>query len=239
MATITLRATKGRPLTNDEVDSNFINLNTAKLETSAVGVTVQAYDADLNSIAALTGTSGLLRKTAANTWALDTGTYLTGNQTITLSGDATGSGTTSIAVTLNTVPVSKGGTGRTTLTSNSLLVGNGTGSVNSLNPGTSGNLLYSNGASWVSGNPLNSKFDSRIDILGTSGSSGILRVFSTNGFPNSSVSITTSNSNYSAYTLILPTSNGNAEEVLSTDGNGNLSWVSRTKRNVSYFYSSF
>jgi len=32
---------------------------------------------DLKAIEALTGTSGLLKKTAANTWALDTNTYLT------------------------------------------------------------------------------------------------------------------------------------------------------------------
>lgn len=37
----------------------------------------QAADDDLTAIAALTGTSGLLNKTAANTWSLDTNTYLT------------------------------------------------------------------------------------------------------------------------------------------------------------------
>lgn len=37
----------------------------------------QPLDGDLTSIAALSGTSGLLRKTAANTWALDTSAYLT------------------------------------------------------------------------------------------------------------------------------------------------------------------
>ncbi len=59
-----------------------------------------ALDADLTAIAGLTGTSGFLKKTAANTWSLDTNTYLTGNQNITISGDAAGSGTTSIALTL-------------------------------------------------------------------------------------------------------------------------------------------
>jgi hypothetical protein len=34
-------------------------------------------DADLTAIAGLTGTSGLLKKTAANTWSLDTTTYQT------------------------------------------------------------------------------------------------------------------------------------------------------------------
>lgn len=68
--------------------------------TGALGYTPQTQDADLTAIAALAGTSGFLKKTAADTWALDTNTYLTGNQTVTLSGDATGSGATSIAVTL-------------------------------------------------------------------------------------------------------------------------------------------
>jgi len=59
-----------------------------------------AGNPDLVAIEALAGTSGLLRKTAANTWSLDTATYLTGNQTITLSGIVTGSGTTSITTSI-------------------------------------------------------------------------------------------------------------------------------------------
>ena len=39
MSTITLRATKGSPLTNTEVDSNFSNLNTDKLEATWTGNT--------------------------------------------------------------------------------------------------------------------------------------------------------------------------------------------------------
>lgn len=38
----------------------------------AIGSNVQGYDADLSSIAGLAGTSGVLKKTAANTWTLDT-----------------------------------------------------------------------------------------------------------------------------------------------------------------------
>lgn len=43
----------------------------------AIGSNVQAWDADLDAIAAIAGTSGLLKKTAANTWSLDTSTYAT------------------------------------------------------------------------------------------------------------------------------------------------------------------
>ena len=35
MSTITLRNTKGSPLTNTEVDNNFSNLNTDKMEKSS------------------------------------------------------------------------------------------------------------------------------------------------------------------------------------------------------------
>jgi len=79
-----------------------------------IGTDVQAYDPDLSAIATLSGTSGFLKKTAANTWALDTNTYLTGNQTITLSGDVTGTGATGIAVTLANSGVTSGTYGSAT-----------------------------------------------------------------------------------------------------------------------------
>lgn len=76
---------------------------------SGYGITdAQPLDADLTSIAGLAGTTGFLKKTAANTWALDTNTYLTGNQSISISGDATGSGATSIALTLANSGVTAG-----------------------------------------------------------------------------------------------------------------------------------
>ena len=60
-----------------------INDNFTELYTSVDSL--QSSDADLTAIAALTGTSGFLKKTAANSWALDTNTYttLTGTETLT------------------------------------------------------------------------------------------------------------------------------------------------------------
>jgi hypothetical protein len=55
------------------------------LLTATAATTYQPLDGDLTAIAALAGTSGLVRKTAANTYSLDTATYLTA---IT-SGDVT------------------------------------------------------------------------------------------------------------------------------------------------------
>lgn len=68
---------------------------------------VQALDADLTAISSLTGT-GFLKRTGADTWTLDTNTYLTGNETITLTGDATGTGATSIAITLANTGITAG-----------------------------------------------------------------------------------------------------------------------------------
>jgi hypothetical protein len=51
---------------------------------------------------------------------------------------------------ITTLPVANGGTGATTLTSNAVLLGNGTGAVQTVAPGTSGNILTSNGTTWTS-----------------------------------------------------------------------------------------
>jgi len=81
------------------------------------------------------------------------------NKTITapvFSGTATGTytlgGTPSIAASALTgqLGVANGGTGASTLTSGSVVVGNGTSAVNLVAPGTSGNVLTSNGSTWTS-----------------------------------------------------------------------------------------
>jgi phage-related tail fiber protein len=58
----------------------------------------------------LGASAGFLRYTGTgtNTWVFDTNTYLTANQTITLSGDVTGSGTTAITATLANSGVTAG-----------------------------------------------------------------------------------------------------------------------------------
>jgi len=49
-----------------------------------------------------------------------------------------------------TIAVASGGTGATTLTANNVLLGNGTSSPQFVAPGTSGNVLTSNGSTWIS-----------------------------------------------------------------------------------------
>jgi hypothetical protein len=54
------------------------------------------------------------------------------------------------AISLGTVPVSLGGTGATTFATNNVLLGNGTSALQVVAPGTSGNVLTSNGTTWTS-----------------------------------------------------------------------------------------
>ena len=69
------------------------------------------------------------------------------------NGGTGSSSTTYCSLTTNvagTLPVANGGTGNSTLTANAALIGNGTGAVLGLSPGTSGNIMTSNGTTWTS-----------------------------------------------------------------------------------------
>jgi hypothetical protein len=102
---------------------------------------------------------GNLIGTASNATVLQTA------RTIAISGNVTGtatsfdgSGNISIPVTAinadgitsGTLGVARGGTGATTLTNNSVIIGNTTSAVKFVAPGTSGNVLTSNGTAWLS-----------------------------------------------------------------------------------------
>jgi hypothetical protein len=52
-----------------------------------------------------------------------------------------------------TLVVANGGTGQTTLSSNHVLLGNGTSGVQAVAPGSNGNVLTSNGTTWTSSAP--------------------------------------------------------------------------------------
>lgn len=85
-------------------------------------------------------TGNLVLQTNGGTTALTaTGANVTIAGTLTASGGLTG-----------VLPVANGGTGASTLTANNVLIGNGTSAVQVVSPGTTGNILTSNGTTWVS-----------------------------------------------------------------------------------------
>jgi hypothetical protein len=76
---------------------------------SGYGITdAQPLNSELTAIAALSATAGFVKKTGAGTYSIDTSTYLTANQTITLTGDVTGSGNGTFAATLANTAVTPG-----------------------------------------------------------------------------------------------------------------------------------
>ena len=84
LKTVTISAGTGLTGGGDLTANRTISLSSATIASLALADTAvqpaalnnyQPKDADLTAIAGLTGTSGFLKKTAANTWALDTTTY--------------------------------------------------------------------------------------------------------------------------------------------------------------------
>jgi len=70
-----------------------------------------------------------------------------GTTTLTLP---TTSGVLYSTPTAGVINVANGGTGLSTLTANNVVIGNGTGNVTFVAPGSSGNVLTSNGTAWTS-----------------------------------------------------------------------------------------
>jgi len=94
---------------------------------------------------------------------------------ITLTGGpVTSSGTFTLGGTLGsvdltsqitgTLPVANGGTGATSLTTNNVVLGNGTSAVQVVAPGTTGNLLTSDGTTWQSTTPAASGISAGLSI---------------------------------------------------------------------------
>ena len=90
MSTITLRATKGSPLTNTEVDNNFSNLNTDKIESTFSGA-MNSLTGGTSIATVGTITAGTWNGTVVSGQFGGTGVANTG-KTITLGGNLVTSG---------------------------------------------------------------------------------------------------------------------------------------------------
>ena len=131
---------------------------TANLKAQVgIGITTPDASAKLD----ITSTAGGLlvpRMTAAQKNAIITpATGLIIYQTDAPAGFYYNAGTPAVKNWVNlltgTVAVTNGGTGATSLAANNVLLGNGAGSLQTVAPGISGNILTSNGSTWVSQAP--------------------------------------------------------------------------------------
>jgi len=96
----------GDPIPSQPILDAWAAANTSQLNT--ITIPAQPYDSIIDSISNIsTNVTGNI-KIVNGVATVDTNVYLTGNQTITLSGDITGSGTTTIATTLSNTGVTPG-----------------------------------------------------------------------------------------------------------------------------------
>lgn len=121
----------------DTVLSGLITTNTTDIAARVIG---QSASVD-SEIALFSGTGGKTIKRATGTGfvKVTSGVMGTPSAAVDLTSEVTG-----------TLPVNKGGTGAATLTANNVIIGNGTSAVSLVAPGTSGNVLTSNGTTWTS-----------------------------------------------------------------------------------------
>lgn len=223
------------PVANGGTGQTSLTLNSLILGNGTSGVQFVAPS-----------TSGNILKSNGTTWVSSTPTVGGSVTSVAFSGGTTGlssSGgpiTTSGTLTLaGTLVVANGGTGATTHTANNVLLGNGTAAFQAVAPGSSGNVLTSNGTTWASTTPASGgtvtsvAFSGGTTGLSASGgpitSSGTLTLSGTLGVANGGTGATSLTANYamlgngtSAPQMIAPGANGN---VLMSTGS---TWASVT-----------
>jgi len=136
----------GKIIKGTEINTEYNNIATA--------VTTKAE----NNSPAFTGNPTATTQTAGNnTTRLATTAFV---QTVAAAlGTMSTQDSTTVAITGGTITgitdltVADGGTGASTHTANSVLIGEGTSAISSVAPSTSGNVLTSNGTNWASATP--------------------------------------------------------------------------------------
>jgi hypothetical protein len=113
----------------------------------------QPLTATLTAIGALAVTDGNFIVGNGSTWVAEDGA--TARTSLGLGSIAT-QAANNVSITggsitgITDITVSDGGTGASSFTANNVLLGNGTSSFQTVAPGTSGNVLTSNGSTWTS-----------------------------------------------------------------------------------------
>jgi len=176
-ATTTINGVDG-PIFNLTGTTNRLTVSTSSTSTITLNV---PDSAQLNIAKLLNLTSNGFVKTSSGdgTLSVDTSTYLTANQTITLSGDVTGSGTTAITTSYgNIVPILKGGIATSTTPGvDKILIGNGTNyDLKTLTAGTNITITTSTSAITIGSTGGGSSFWTTINNTPTRTSSSTLTV---------------------------------------------------------------
>ena len=162
---LTSQVTGTLPIANGGTGSTTASGALTNLGLTATAAEINTLDGITATTTELNYTDGVTSniQTQLNAKGVGSVTSVGGTGTVqglTLSGTVTSSGNLTLGGSLadvdltsqvtGTLPVANGGTGATTLTANNVLLGNGTSALQEVAPGTSGNVLTSNGTTWVS-----------------------------------------------------------------------------------------
>jgi hypothetical protein len=127
-------------------------------ELTAVASAVSSK-ADSNSPSFTGAPTAPTASLGTNTTQLATTAFVANTVTNLNLGDMSQQNKNAVDITGGTITgitdlaVADGGTGRSSLAANAVVLGNGTSGVNTVAPGANGNLLTSNGTTWVSAAP--------------------------------------------------------------------------------------
>ncbi len=223
------------PVANGGTGSTSLTLNNVVLGNGTSGVQFVAP-----------GTTGNILTSNGTTWQSSTPSVGGTVTSVSFSGGTTGLSTSGGPITSSgtltlagTLVVANGGTGSTSLTANNVLLGNGTSALQVVAPGSSGNVLTSNGTTWAStapaagGTVTSVSFSGGTTGLSASGgpitSSGTLTLSGTLAVANGGTGATSLTANYvllgngaSTPQQVAPGANGN---VLMSTGS---TWASVT-----------
>lgn len=150
-------------IVNDDINASAAIDRSKMANGTADHVVINSGAGALSSEAQLaTSRGGTGQNLSASTGALSVASGTVSAGILTTANGGTGqnlsaaSGAISVSagtVSAGTLSVGNGGTGATSLTANNVLLGNGTSAIQVVAPGTSGNVLTSNGTTWQSTTP--------------------------------------------------------------------------------------
>jgi hypothetical protein len=126
------------------------------MPASVINATINGINATGGNVAELelqVGGTTAITVNSAGYWVLANALPVASGGTGSNTGAFSGANITSLnasSVSSGTLAVANGGTGSNTLTANNVILGNGTSAVQFVAPGTSSNVLTSNGSAWVS-----------------------------------------------------------------------------------------
>lgn len=135
-------------INNGLADAVTVKNSTGTGIAVAAGKTMYVYNNGTNVVDAITHLSSLTLGSALPVASGGTGATSSAGADFALKG--ANSDITSITGLTTALAVDQGGTGAATLTANNVILGNGTSTVLGVAPGTSGNVLTSNGTTWTS-----------------------------------------------------------------------------------------